>query len=1096
MTDQLEHILSQLVQPDNAIIQQATAQLKQAFKDPAVIPALCGVMTTSQDAQIRQFAAVMVRMRVLKRWRKLAPDIKENLKALVLQALQQETEHKVRHSLSQLASVLVKHETPDHWPALLNFLNQSTKSANPQERQIGLLVLSKVMDSNPEPFKPHYKQLLKLFGTTLEDHGNTNAMFYSIQTLSAMAAFLGAEELNLTRTLIPKLMVAIKHLIQANQVQASEAMEVFDELMENEMPIIVPHVSEVVQFCLEIAANTTLEDSVRVKALSCLSFLIRLKGKAILKQKLLPPILQVLFPVMSAAPPHGEEDPEDLDPEPDEIEDELEAHTPKHYAAQVIDMLALHLPAEKLFNQLTPMTEAALCSENPYHRKAGLMCLAVLAEGCADHIRQKHLPAMLQVMCRSLGDESQVVRNAALFALGQFSEHLQPDISKYSDELMPLLLNYLSGIDSRRGGHVTKAYYALENFVENLGDKIEPYLPTLMERMLTSLTCAQSIRIKELSVSAIGAIANAAKGALLPYFQPVIDNLKGYLVNTREEVRSLQIQSLETLGVLARTIGKDVFSPLADECVQLGLNLSNTVDDPDLRRCTYGLFASLSTVSPASLIPHLPTITTLMMMSLKSTEGVTAHLTEESQPFLLLDDDDVDDENEDSVIEDVHGDPEEERDVAGFSVENAYIDEKEDACDALGEISFHSGSAFLPYIESCFQEVYKMHDFPHENVRKAAYDGMGQFCRTLHKVWKENPTELNREALHKLLSMVFPAYLKSVKEERDRQVVMSVLETMNEMLKDCGVEAIRTPGRLDQICKAIRDILQKKAACQDGDDYDEDEQQAEFDSMLQEYAGEGIPLLALAAGPQEFAPYFAGFLPLLLVKTKSSCTVADRSFSIGTIAETLQALGGVAMGTGGVAESAGVVSRFASKLLPVLMGGVRDEDDEVRSNSVFAVGALVEASGEALTLDYPALLGVFSNLVSRETNKRVLDNVCAALSRMTVCNLPCVPVEQVFPVLLRHLPLKEDLEENTTVYNCLAFVYSNKQPLVIQHLRQVLNIFSEVLGTEQIKTDTQNTLLMVLQDIAQRYPQELQSIVMSLPADRAATLTAALSEDL
>lgn len=32
---------------------------------------------------------------------------------------------------------------------------------------------------------------------------------------------------------------------------------------------------------------------------------------------------------------------------------------------------------------------------------------------------------MLQVVCRALSDESQVVRNAALFALGQFSENLQ-----------------------------------------------------------------------------------------------------------------------------------------------------------------------------------------------------------------------------------------------------------------------------------------------------------------------------------------------------------------------------------------------------------------------------------------------------------------------------------------------------------------------------------------------------------------------------------------------------------------------------------------------------------------------------------------------
>ncbi len=41
--------------------------------------------------------------------------------------------------------------------------------------------------------------------------------------------------------------------------------------------------------------------------------------------------------------------------------------------------------------------------------------------------------------------------------------------------------------------------------------------------------------------------------------------------------------------MLARTVGKEVFSPLAAECVQLGLNLTDAVDDPDVRRCTYDL---------------------------------------------------------------------------------------------------------------------------------------------------------------------------------------------------------------------------------------------------------------------------------------------------------------------------------------------------------------------------------------------------------------------------------------------------------------------------------------------------------------------------
>lgn len=36
------------------------------------------------------------------------------------------------------------------------------------------------------------------------------------------------------------------------QGQASEAMEVFDELLESEFPIVVPHVAEIVRFCLEV----------------------------------------------------------------------------------------------------------------------------------------------------------------------------------------------------------------------------------------------------------------------------------------------------------------------------------------------------------------------------------------------------------------------------------------------------------------------------------------------------------------------------------------------------------------------------------------------------------------------------------------------------------------------------------------------------------------------------------------------------------------------------------------------------------------------------------------------------------------------------
>lgn len=61
--------------------------------------------------------------------------------------------------------------------------------------QVGLLLLNKVLESNPEPFQPHYCQLLQLFGSALQDYDNPTALYYCILSLTAITAFIGSEEL-------------------------------------------------------------------------------------------------------------------------------------------------------------------------------------------------------------------------------------------------------------------------------------------------------------------------------------------------------------------------------------------------------------------------------------------------------------------------------------------------------------------------------------------------------------------------------------------------------------------------------------------------------------------------------------------------------------------------------------------------------------------------------------------------------------------------------------------------------------------------------------------------------------------------------------
>lgn len=111
-----------------------------------------------------------------------------------------------------------------------------------------------------------------------------------------------------------------------------------------------------------------------------------------------------------------------------------------------------------------------------------------------------------------------------------------------------------------------------------------------------------------------------------------------------------------------------------------------------------------------------------------------------------------------------------------------------------------------------------------------------------------------------------------------------------------------------------------------------------------EHAAETIPALAAVARADAFAPFFTGLLPLLLCKMKQGCTVAEKSFAVGTLAESIQSLGAAS-------------AQFVSRLLPVLLSAARETDPKVRSNAIFGLGVLTEHGGRPAQ-EYPQLARV------------------------------------------------------------------------------------------------------------------------------------------
>ncbi|KAJ8865995.1 hypothetical protein PR048_033519 [Dryococelus australis] len=953
--------------------------------------------------------------------------------------------------------------------------------------QLGMYTLSVITELSADQFLPHASSLVCLLGNTLNQLQNLACplSYYTLLTMVHLIPLLEADQkcrrfvtqyfccillqlVNMYHQLIPCAMDAVRAFVQADEDKAVEVMELFDDLVENAITVVVPHIKPLVEMSLQFAANKDLGDAIRVKALSFIGWITRTKKKvssvlaiasvkqllnfcvylknvlvnglvslgmlhpsrskpaiafkcnrpsrrkfcerlefggivrpiddkseeqrvvpanvtsgrreksvtvgigaiksatgmldyctvyAVVKHKLVQPIVDVLFQLESIPP--ANEDMEEY------FIDDDDSNTPMTCATQTLDILALHLPPDKLFPPLLQHIEPSLQGNDVYKQKASYLTMAVLAEGCAEYIRSKYLKVFLQYVCTGIRDPTGVVRNAALFALGQFSEHLQPDISQYASELLPVLFDYLNQLCSqlqkngKEPAGADRMFYALEMFCENLGDELLPYLPTLMERLFTALNPNNSVHLRELALSAIGATASAAKEGMVPYFPRVIEYLKMYVTQEQtEDTMCLQVQAVDTLGVLARTIGADTFMPLAKESIQLGLNLMNSTDDPDLRKSVYGLFGSIATVLKEDMGSFLPVIVQFMLTSLRSSEGIVAHFREEDNGAYQVCEE-LSDTPEEEDIEN-ESEEEEDEDITGYSVENAYVDEKEEACLALKELAQHSGQ----------QPVNRQPTLGSDKISSAPVLVRPTAATCPRSIWGSSfkgpsSDEVNPEriaiiisvscywnisyceniqvlelvlwliALSKALMLVIPKCAELIRMDEERSVVMTALDVYCDLLAEVKAPVLEGEGHTDAIINCVMDVMSYKTECQDKDDGESDDPDAEQDEVLIECAGNIVPNLGKAMSPDDFAMYFTNLLPLFTAKTKKVCTMAQRSFSVGTLAESLQALGPR-------------VRQFIPQLLPLFLHMMKDESDEVRNNAIFGIGELVYCGQEAL----------------------------------------------------------------------------------------------------------------------------------------------------
>lgn len=799
----------------------------------------------------------------------LPAEQRQFIKNGLLQAIPNESERSVRTAISQVVGALINHEfvKKDPWAAeVMKFIFDNIQSNDPSVSIIGSETLATFTETAPDQFVPLLDKIGLLCSQAMVVSEQSNNMgnpviFNLIMAMSHLVPFIignNAAE-HVFGSAVPYVVKSLQAYAQQNDTEKFiDAFEILDNLADHTPKLLTNHITLLIEFCLTLSRNNDLDDAIRVKAITYVGWIVRLKKKLIVKQKLVEPIILVLFQLMASPSDDSVDDTE-------EYFGSNENTTPMNCATQTLDVVALSIPPKNLIPPLLALLEPALQTSNdPLQKKAAYLSIAVIAEGCSSAICKKYLRPLLDCIKTGITEGDPVIRNSALFALGQFSEHLQPEISQYSEEVLPILFKYLQMLSNqlrttgKEPQHIDRVFYAVETFCENLEDALVPHLPLLMERLFDCMAPTNSVHLRELALSAISATSNAAKAALLPYFPQLIEGLKMYLAKTEDEdICTLRPAAIDTLAALARTIGKENFLPLAVDTMNLGLTLIEDKNDPDLKRACYNLFASMALVLNEQIGSALEKIVTSMIDSVKSTDSIIVGDGKGDEEAI------EDTPDQDDQEFDIENSDNESEDEELLGIENSYMEEKEEAIIALKEIAEHTGAAFAPYIRTSFEEIYKLLNYPNEDVRQSSVEALCQFVISLYKL-------NNADGVKQALLMFVPKLSEIIHTDEERIVVMAALESFNQILGELGLATFEVEGHKDAIFSCIMDVLNGKVSCQFDEPEEDEDEESEYDIAIMESAGEILPKFGKAMSSQEFFVYFSRISPFLMSKIVST----------------------------------------------------------------------------------------------------------------------------------------------------------------------------------------------------------------------------------
>jgi importin-5 len=437
------------------------------------------------------------------------------------------------------------------------------------------------------------------------------------------------------------------------------------------------------------------------------------------------------------------------------MEDDEDFETTR-FGMGAIDRLIYTIGEEEMLPILSATIELMLGNNDWRYKYTAVMALSQIGEYIEDVDK---ISSVLHMIVGFIKHENPMMRYAACHAIGQISDDMQPKFQeKFGDAIFPELLSLLQTDHVPRV--VSHSAAALTNFLEGMKfEQVQAQLPLLVELLLNLAVNGISL-VKESALSALSSTVEIAKEKYEPFLNRTLEVLFAYYSDQQYSGRpykQLKGQAIETLTIIASSVGPDMFRPAAGQLIQLMINLQSSQFEQTDPQKSYILagWQRLCLVYGRELGSHLSNILPGLFVLVENV------IREE---ILSLNDDEkeVPKEGDDQNIN-THDT--EEAEVA-ISMLNVFIEQ-------LKEL-------YNPYVEKTVGllcNIIKEH--PNEDVKEEA-------CKCLPNLIIAVKTENSPLAVN-LAKLFMGTLVETMEKEYDSQIVIVELETLKSVLEELGL---------------------------------------------------------------------------------------------------------------------------------------------------------------------------------------------------------------------------------------------------------------------------------------------------------------------